>query len=584
VIFVNPQPEPNQNALKIGLFRATMIAMHEVQPNELQERLKQLHRDGEERAAQRLAGQLGLAYADLSKTPVALDAVRIVPEDAARSAQAAGIEIKSNRLALAAVNPALPATKKLIEDLTAKKYDVKVIVVSPVSLESAWHFYQFIKPEADVITGTVKITPERLEALRLRLTTLDAVRNEISSSDLKKISPVSLIEIVLAGAMGMRASDIHTESGEKKAKIRFRIDGLLHDVFDDLPIPAYQSLISRVKLLSGMKLNVRDVAQDGRFTIALGEKEVEMRVSVIPAEFGETIVMRILDPSATTVNLVDLGLRPDSLKFVKKELARPNGLILNTGPTGSGKTTTLYAFLRTVNNPEIKIITLEDPIEYRIEGIEQTQVDEESGYTFAKGLRAIVRQDPDVILVGEVRDLETADIATQAALTGHLVLSTLHTNDAVGAVPRLINLGVKAVSIGPALSLIIAQRLVRVLCKDCKKKLEPDGALTARIKNFLNHLPASVDKTKYQAYDLYEATGCPSCNGLGYKGRIGIFEFLEGGPELERTILKEASELALREVAQKQEMVTMQQDGILKVIIGITTLSEVESVTGEIEW
>ena len=561
-----------------------MKAMHDLQPNELLERLKKLHRDGEERAAERLAGQTGLTYNDLSKTPVSLDAVRVVSEEDARNAKAAAIEIKGNRLALGVLNPNLPATKKLISDLAAKKYEVKTIVISPSSLESAWHFYQFIKPAADVITGTVKITKDRLETLRVRLTTIEAIHKEIESQDLKKLSPIALIEIILAGALGMRASDIHTEEEERTAKIRFRIDGLLHDIFDDLPPATYQSFVSRIKLLSGMKINIRDIAQDGRFTIALGDKEVEMRVSVIPAEFGETIVMRILDPSATTVGLAQLGLRSDSLLIVKKQLARPNGLILNTGPTGSGKTTTLYAFLRTINNPEIKIITLEDPIEYRIEGIEQTQVADESGYTFANGLRAIVRQDPDVILVGEVRDLETADIALQAALTGHLVLSTLHTNDAVGAVPRLINLGVKAVSIGPALSLAIAQRLVRVLCEDCKKKTAPDAALAEKIKNFLARLPAKVDKTPYQAYEMYEAVGCTKCNGLGYKGRIGIFEFLEGGPELETTILKEASEVSLREVAQKQEMVSMQQDGILKVITGTTTLSEVESVTGEIVW
>jgi type II secretory ATPase GspE/PulE/Tfp pilus assembly ATPase PilB-like protein len=333
-----------------------------------------------------------------------------------------------------------------------------------------------------------------------------------------------------------------------------------------------------------MKLNIRNEAQDGRFTIVLAGKEIEMRVSVIPAEFGETIVMRILDPSATLVGLPDLGLRADNLEVVKKELAKPNGLILNTGPTGSGKTTTLYAFLRTLNNPEVKIITLEDPIEYRIEGIEQTQVNEESGYTFADGLRAIVRQDPDVILVGEVRDLETADIALQAALTGHMVLSTLHTNDAVGAVPRLINLGVKAVSIGPALTLAIAQRLVRVLCPACKKAAVPDDAMKAKIQKLLDRLPAKVNRENYKNYAVYESVGCTKCNNIGYKGRVGVFEFLEGGPDLETTILREASEVALRAVAKRQEMVSMQEDGVLKVLEGKTTFAEVESVTGEIEW
>jgi type II secretory ATPase GspE/PulE/Tfp pilus assembly ATPase PilB-like protein len=558
--------------------------MLDVPQNELRGKLAQLHRDGEERAAERLAEKLGLTYADLAKVPVSLDAVRIITEAEAKEAKVAPIEVKSKKIALAALDPGSPATKKIVEDLTAKNYEVKVVVVSGSSMDTAWHFYQFIKPEAEQITGKVILTKERLEELKGRLTTIDAVHKEISGLELVKTSPVTLIEIMLAGAMALRASDIHTEASEKKAKIRFRIDGLLHDMFDDIPLEIYHSLVSRIKLLSEMKLNIKDAAQDGRFTIGLGDKDIEMRVSVIPAEFGETIVMRILDPSATLVGLPQLGLREDTLDLVKKQIAKPNGLILNTGPTGSGKTTTLYAFLRSMNDPTMKIITLEDPIEYRIDGIEQTQVDEKSGYTFANGLRAIVRQDPDVILVGEVRDLETADIALQASLTGHLVLSTLHTNDAIGAVPRLINLGVKVESIGPALSLVIAQRLVRVLCPDCKKSVDIDAATAEKIKKFLAALPAKVDKTKYDNYKIYQPVGCDKCNGIGYKGRVGIFEFLEGGPDLETTILHEASEVTLREVAKRQEMVTMQQDGVLKVLAGTTTLDEVSSVTGEIAW
>ena len=552
--------------------------------NDLKEKLAKLHRDGEERAAERLAEKLGLSYVDLAKIPVSLDAVRIIPEAEARDDKIAAIEIKSNRVALATINPEFPATKKAVEGLQEKKYEVKVVVVSPSSMEAAWHFYQFIKPVAETITGKVQITKERIDALRSRLTTIDAVHKEISTLPLANVSPVALIEIILAGAMGLRASDIHTEAGEKKAKLRFRIDGLLHDIFDDIPLDTYRTFVSRIKLLSEMKLNVRDAAQDGRFTIGLGGKDIEMRVSVIPAEFGETIVMRILDPSATMVTLPQLGLRADNLALVMKKIAQPNGLILNTGPTGSGKTTTLYAFLRTMNDPTMKIITLEDPIEYRIEGVEQTQIDDEAGYTFGNGLRAIVRQDPDVILVGEVRDLETADIALEAALTGHLVLSTLHTNDAVGAVPRLINLGVKAVSIGPALSLVIAQRLVRVLCPDCKKAADVDAATAEKITKFLAALPAKVDKKPYDEYKIYVPVGCEKCNGIGYKGRVGVFEFLEGGGDLEKTILKEASEVALREVAARQEMVTMQQDGIMKVLEGRTTFEEVISATGDLVW
>jgi type II secretory ATPase GspE/PulE/Tfp pilus assembly ATPase PilB-like protein len=552
--------------------------------NDLQGRIASLRREGEERAAQQLAVKLGYPYADLSKMPISLDAVKAIPEGAARDAKVAGIEIRAKQLALVAVNPELPATKKILEDLKAEKYEVKVFVVSPSGLASAWHFYKFVKPVTENITGKINITKIRLADLTARFISIDAVNKEFAGMDLLKTSSVTIIEIMLAGSLALRASDIHMEAEEKGAKLRFRIDGLLHDIFDGFPQSTYGNLISHIKLLSGMKLNVHDEAQDGRFSIKLAEKEIEMRVSILPAEFGETLVMRILDPAATKVGLPELGLREDNLAVVKKQLEKPNGLILNTGPTGSGKTTTLYAFLRSINSPEEKIITLEDPIEYQIEGIEQTQVDEEAGYTFANGLRAIVRQDPDVILVGEVRDLETADIAMQAALTGHLVLSTLHTNDAVGAVPRLINLGVKPVSIGPALSLVIAQRLVRVLCPFCKKQVPPDAAMAEKIKNFLDKLPTKVDKSKYANPAIYGSVGCEKCNGMGYKGRIGIFEFLEGGSDLELTILKEASEVALREVAKKQEMVTMQEDGILKVIIGQTTFDEVVGATGDIEW
>lgn len=546
--------------------------------------MTKLRHEGEERAAKRLAEEIKVPYADLTRTPVSLEAIKVIPEDKAKNAKVACIALKSQSIAVVALDPNLPATKALLNELRAEKYEVKLFVVSPSGMDIAWRFYKYVKPVTANITGKVEITRTRIEELKTRLTSFDVIKKEFSGLDFEHGSPAAILEVMLGGALAVRASDIHTEAGEQKAKIRFRVDGLLHDAYDDIPLHAYQALISRIKLLSEMKLNIRDEAQDGRFTIKVAGREIEMRVSVIPAEFGETIVMRILDPAATLVSLPDLGLREDNLTLVKKLLGKPNGLILNTGPTGSGKTTTLYAFLRSINDPEIKIITLEDPIEYRVEGIEQTQVDDEAGYTFANGLRAIVRQDPDVILVGEVRDLETADIALQAALTGHLVLSTLHTNDAVGAVPRLINLGVKTVSIGPALSLAIAQRLVRILCPDCKKSMPVDDATKARIKKFLDRLPAKVDKKKYENYSVYTAVGCTKCNGIGYKGRVGIFEFLEGGPDLETTILKEASEVALRAVAEREEMVTMQEDGILKVLQGVTTWSEIESVTGEIDW
>jgi type II secretory ATPase GspE/PulE/Tfp pilus assembly ATPase PilB-like protein len=361
------------------------------------------------------------------------------------------------------------------------------------------------------------------------------------------------------------------------------VDGLLHDIAA-LPKKNYESLVTRIKLLCELKLNVHEEPQDGRFTISLPEKEIEMRVSLIPSEFGETIVMRILDPAGINVTLPQLGLRPDDLALVETELKRPNGLILNTGPTGSGKTTTLYAFLRKLVDPETKIITVEDPIEYRIAGIEQTQVDPDAGYTFAGGLRAIVRQDPDVLLVGEIRDQETAEIAIQAALTGHLVLSTLHTNSAVGAIPRLVDVGVKPASIGPSVTLVIAQRLVRKLCDNCKKPADIDSKKLEQIKKYLEKIPERVDKKPYEKITIFAPVGCETCGGFGYKGRRGIFEFFKGGPDLEEVILTEVSERALRKLAEKQMMVTMQQDGVLKVLSGMTTFEEVEGTTGPIAW
>ncbi len=521
---------------------------------------------------------------DLAKVPVSIEAIELVPEAQARAAKAAAIEIKVRDVALAAADPTSPAVQSIIQELQSRGFKIKLFRASESGLEQAWSFYKYVAQKGKEITGKVEIEKQHFEDLLGRLTTFQAVQSEVGKVKTGELNTTLLLEALLAGALNNRASDIHLEAGEEGARIRYRVDGILHDVYNDFPLHNYQSLINRIKLLSGLKINVRSEAQDGRFTINLPQKEVEMRVSIIPSEYGETVVMRILDPDSIRVELPQLGLRPDDLKLVEGELARPNGLILNTGPTGSGKTTTLYAFLRKLQSPEIKVITIEDPIEYRLEGVEQTQVDPEAGYTFANGLRAILRQDPDAVLVGEIRDQETADIAMQASLTGHLVLSTLHTNDAVGAVPRLTDLGVKPQTIGPALSLVIAQRLVRVLCPKCKKETVLDAALKDKVRKFLSSLPPRVDQKPYAEFKIYEPVGCPACNGFGYRGRVGIFEFLQAGPEMEELILKEVSEVSLKELAKKQQMVDMQSDGVLKVLVGKTSFAEVEKAAGKIEW
>jgi type IV pilus assembly protein PilB len=550
----------------------------------LQHKLQEIARAAEERDTIRRAKALNLPYVDLKKAPVSIEAVKLVSEEDAKKGKLIAVQLGTPNVALAVNDPNLPETQAIIADLTAKKYVLKIFVASLSGIAEGWHFYTFISGKAKDITGKVEIEKQRLEDLSAKLTTIMAVHKALVETDLSKVTTTGLIEVILAGALATRASDIHFETEEKSVRIRYRIDGILHDAMEELPRKNYENLISRIKLLSAMKINVHGEAQDGRFTIGLTNKEIEMRVSIIPSEYGETIVMRILDPDSINVTLPELGLRPDDLALVTEELKQPNGLILNTGPTGSGKTTTLYAFLRTLATPEVKIITVEDPIEYHVKGIEQTQVNSEVGYTFAKGLRAIVRQDPDVILVGEIRDFETSDIALEAALTGHMVLSTLHTNDAVGAVPRLVDLGVKVESIGAALSLVIAQRLVRKLCKVCRKPLELTPELKTKIEQSINALPARVDRTPYATPTLFQPVGCDACSGLGYRGRVGIFEFFKGGAELEELILAKVTELTLKTLAKKQGMVMMQTDGILKAALGLTTFEEVESVTGPISW
>jgi type IV pilus assembly protein PilB len=550
---------------------------------ELEGILKNIKEGEEERFARKLADELNFSYTDLRQTSIMIDALKLIAEDKARLAKLAVIQLQANQLAIIVLDPRLPETKEVIEDLQ-KNYKLKILIATSKTLEEAWGFYKLIPKKVASITGKIEIEREYFEELLKTLTSIQAVKKEIENFDFSKFAVAKLLQIILAGALANRASDIHTEPQEKAATFRYRIDGVLHNVVTNFPTSAYNSLVTRFKLLSNMKLNIHDQAQDGRFTIILPSKEIEVRVSVIPSEFGETIVMRILDPDAIKVKLADLGLRADDLKIVVEQINRPYGLILNTGPTGSGKTTTLYAFLRALANPEIKIITVEDPIEYRIEGIEQTQVNPETGYTFADGLRAILRQDPDVILIGEIRDRETAEIALQSALTGHIVFSTLHTNDAIGAVPRLLDLGVKPMTIGPALSLVIAQRLVRKLCPYCRKPVEVTDELKQKVDKFLKQLPGRVDRTPYSELKIFEPVGCEKCSGTGYKGRLGIFEFFLGSRELEILISGQFSDVDLEKLAKKQEMVSLQQDGILKAISGITTLKEVEENTGSLKW
>lgn len=425
------------------------------------------------------------------------------------------------------------------------------------------------------ITGQISIAPDDVKEAQKKFKNLSAFIKNINSVLEENISQV--LENILLGAIILRSSDIHIEPTKKDTKIRIRIDGMLQETVS-LDIKTYEALLSRIKLLSGLKINVSDRPQDGRFSIAFakdkkeGQENIEIRSSSLPSEYGESIVLRILDPHSL-IEVEELGLRKDLLELFLKEIKKPNGMIIVTGPTGSGKTTTLYAFLKRIKNPETKIITIEDPIEYHLKGISQTQVAPEKGYNFANGLRSVMRQDPDAILVGEIRDLETVQIAIQSALTGHLVLTTLHTNDAAGTIARLINLGAKPFNIGPAVNMIIAQRLIRKVCSKCAKLEKADKEEMKKLKKELGKKIGSNLK-------IMRAKGCSVCNNTGYKGRIGIFEAMIIDDEMEEFILKNPSISALQKKAIQKGMISMKTDGFLKVINKETTIEEVERITG----
>jgi type II secretory ATPase GspE/PulE/Tfp pilus assembly ATPase PilB-like protein len=427
--------------------------------------------------------------------------------------------------------------------------------------------------EAKKLLGSVAISPKIIEEIESQVKDTSEYKKKIEEYLAQNIT--ELLDVILYGAITLDASDVHIEPQEEKSRLRIRLDGILQDVvFFDHTV--YRHLISRLKLLSKLKLNITDKPQDGRFTIAIEDLLIEIRTSSLPAEYGESVVMRILNPKSL-IDLDDLGLREDLYKTFQKEIEKPNGMIIVTGPTGSGKTTTLYAFLKKIQNPEIKIITIEDPIEYHLTGVSQTQVAPEKGYDFSDGLRSIVRQDPDVILVGEIRDLETSKIALQAALTGHLVLSTLHTNDAAGTIPRLVDLGVDASSIASGLKMAVAQRLVRKVCKKCSTLSKPTEKELSEIKKGLRSLPKNVkipDLEKLQVARAKEE-GCKDCNFTGYKGRQGLFEAFLVDSEIEKFILENPPVSEIRELAVKKGMVTMYQSGLIDVALGKTTLDEV---------
>ncbi|MBT7755122.1 MAG: type II/IV secretion system protein, partial [Candidatus Magasanikbacteria bacterium] len=426
-------------------------------------------------------------------------------------------------------------------------------------------------PVVEALTKDITIHAGDLEKVQADIDNFQSLKKLI-----ERTSTTDTLTFLLGAALKLEASDMHIEAEDKGIVVRLRLDGILHDAVD-LPKEMYKKLVSRIKLVSSLKINVKDKPQDGRFSILLPEGEVDVRVSTIPTVYGESIVMRLLKQSREGLSLDSLGLRGDAYEMLMHEITRPNGMIITTGPTGSGKTTSLYAIMQILNKPGVKIITLEDPVEYKMDGINQSQIDHSKGYTFAKGLRSMLRQDPDIAMVGEIRDIETADIAVQSALTGHLILSTVHTNSAAGAIPRFLSMGVKPFLLAPAVNSIIGQRLVRKLCEHCREEKVLDEKEQDRVNKLIEAM-SEKDRAEIQGKEMtfYTPKGCDECGDIGYKGRIGIYEIFVMNADIEQLILSgNVSEFDIERVAIKHGMRTMVQDGIRKALEGITSVEEI---------
>lgn len=541
------------------------------------EKLNLLRDKEQEDLAEILSERHGLEYTDLSVVPVNMDALRLIIESKAREARAIAFDKNGKKLSLAVSNLDAPALAPLIASLEEQGLEVTKFFVSENSIDRALTRYEDLSLAHVTTAGIFSVSPEEFEEIQQQVKDVPSLATHLAGLlEEKKGSRISrLLEEILAAAFYMKASDIHVEPEENAVRMRFRLDGMLVDVFSFEP-KAYRTILSRIKLLSGLKLNVANRAQDGRFTVAIGKNEVEMRTSIIPGNYGESVVLRILDPRGIERTLEDSGVNAKLLARLREEIKRPNGMLLTTGPTGSGKTTTLYSFMKEVYSPDVKIITIEDPIEYHLAGIVQTQTNGKD-YTFASGLRSVLRQDPDVIMVGEIRDAEVAETAIQAALTGHFVFSTLHTNNAAGTFPRLIDLGVDPKLFASAVTVAMAQRLVRTL-DDATKRARPATDAEKRMMEAVfstladkSLIPASLD-TVYDAVPN-EATG-----ESGYKGRMGVHEAIFMDDQLGEFLRSNPAEADIAKEALRQGYPTMTQDALIKALQGRTTLEEIARV------
>lgn len=521
---------------------------------------------------------LGIPFVDLSKEAVPIEILQIVPELIAKKYNIVSFQKTGSDLKVAMLNPEDLQTIDFIK----KKTSLRIIpcLTTRESIQSALKQYErSLKAEfGDILTDEVQQGGEPEENLEAVAAGLPIIR---------------IVDTLLKHAILESASDIHIEPEEKEVHVRYRIDGVLHEAMT-LPHDVAQGIVARIKVLSNLKLDEHRLPQDGRFKIEKDDYKIAFRVSILPVFDGEKIVMRLLDESSKGLTLEKMGLHPHALEIVQREINKPNGMILVTGPTGSGKTTTLYTMMDILNTPEVNVSTVEDPVEYRMPRVNQTQVQPKIGMTFAAALRSLLRQDPDIIMVGEIRDQETLEIAMHAAMTGHLVLSTLHTNSAAATLPRMLDMGAEPFLIASTVNVIIAQRLVRRLCVECRKeyKLEKKEIETLAkffdIDEILTFLQNDTQTKKYlqdvKTWDdvsFYKAVGCDQCGGEGYRGRQGIYEVLEMDSDVRKLVTQAGTTEMIDAQAKKNGMATMVTDGFMKIIQGVTALEEVMRVTKE---
>ncbi len=524
--------------------------------------------------AKNKAAQLGIPFIDLTGKEIPVEVLKEIPEESAAFYKFIPFAEENNKLKVGLVDPEDIQAQEALRFITLRSgLAPEIYVISQENFKDGIRQYRNLSEEVGKALTELKHELAREEE-QSRVKEIKAPEETVTDAPISKI-----VAVMLKYAQEGRASDVHIEPYEKELKVRYRVDGTLHTSLV-LPKNTQSQIVSRIKVLANLKIDETRVPQDGRFQLEINNRRIDFRVSVLPITQGEKVVLRVLDPSAGIMDFEGLGLVGHNFEVLQKGINQPFGMILITGPTGSGKTTTLYAILKILNQEAVNIISLEDPVEYYIPGVNQSQIKPEIGYTFASGLRSILRQDPDIILVGEIRDSETADLAVHAALTGHLLLSTLHTNNAVGVAPRLVDMGIQPFLLPSSLNLAMAQRLVRRLCEKCKQEVEPSPKVIEMIEKELASVPPEIfEEFKItKPFKLYHAPGCPACNNKGTKGRIAVFELLLMTKELERIIIEDLTETNILKEADRQKMITMKQDGLIKALQGIASLEEVLKV------